>query len=74
MQLILPGDFQEGAWPVSGCQFANPWTKGRCSGVQSPFSDDGSPVEFLYIMTIFRVGRDRLGILLGVGVLFEKNH
>ncbi|MFX3311573.1 hypothetical protein V6087_26740, partial [Klebsiella pneumoniae] len=27
IQLILPGDFQEGAWPVSGCQCANPWTK-----------------------------------------------
>ncbi|MGK3472539.1 hypothetical protein ACSLOS_31890, partial [Klebsiella pneumoniae] len=24
IQLILPGDFQEGAWPVSGCQCANP--------------------------------------------------
>ena len=29
IQLILPGDFQEGAWPVSGCQCANPWTKVR---------------------------------------------
>jgi hypothetical protein len=29
IQLILPGDFQEGAWPVSGCQYANPWTKVR---------------------------------------------
>ena len=45
IQLILPGDFQEGAWPVSGCQCANPWTKVRCSGVQSPVSDDESPVH-----------------------------
>ncbi len=43
--LILPGDFQEGAWPVSCCQCANPWTKVRCSGVQSPVSDDGSTVH-----------------------------
>ncbi len=45
IQLILPGDFQEGAWPVSGCQCANPWTKVRCSGVQSPVSDDESLVH-----------------------------
>ena len=45
IQLILPGDFQEGAWPVSGCQCANPWTKVKCSGVQSPVSDDESPVH-----------------------------
>ena len=45
IQLILPGDFQEGAWPVSGCQCANPWTKVRYSGVQSPVSDDESPVH-----------------------------
>ena len=44
IQLILPGDFQVGAWPVSGCQCANPWTKVRCSGVQSPVSDDESGV------------------------------
>ncbi|MDI7115993.1 hypothetical protein, partial [Klebsiella pneumoniae] len=44
IQLILPGDFQEGAWPVSGCQGANPWTKERGSGVQSTVSDDGSHV------------------------------
>ena len=39
-QLILPGGFQEGASPVSGCQCANPWIKARCSGVQPPVLGD----------------------------------
>ncbi|WP_241365332.1 hypothetical protein, partial [Klebsiella pneumoniae] len=34
LQLILPGDFKEGAWPVSVCQCANPLTKVRCSVLQ----------------------------------------
>ncbi|MCL0201827.1 hypothetical protein, partial [Klebsiella pneumoniae] len=45
IQLIWPGDFQEGAWLVSSCQCANLWTKVRCSGVQSPVSDDESLVH-----------------------------
>ena len=45
IQLILPGDFQKEHGLFQAVNVQNPWTKVRCSGVQSPVSDDESPVH-----------------------------